>query len=138
MLESILDRRRLRLLLALTVALLACSSAAAIALSGPVAVNDGYFSPKTLTVDKGAKVKWSWAGTLYHNVTRQVRAGEVPLAHPGPRQLQSHLHQTGYVPPVLHAASVHEDEDRRQVALGRAELQSGATRCPPLRRRSAS
>jgi plastocyanin len=75
MLESILRRTRLRLVLALTAALIACSSVAAFALSGPVKVKDDYFSPKTLTVGKGAKVTWSWAGYKYHNVS--VESGPV-------------------------------------------------------------
>ena len=75
MLESILPGRRLCLVVALTVAVLACSSVAASALSSPATVNDGYFSPKTLTVDRGARVTRSWAGTLDHNVT--VKSGPV-------------------------------------------------------------
>ncbi len=50
-------------------------AAAAFAFSGPVKVKDDYFAPKTLTVNKGAKVTWQWAGSLYHNVS--VKSGPV-------------------------------------------------------------
>ncbi|MGO9882710.1 MAG: plastocyanin/azurin family copper-binding protein [Solirubrobacteraceae bacterium] len=75
MLKSVLRGKRLRLIVALTVALIACSSVAAFAFSGPVKVKDDYFSPRTLTVSRGAKVTWSWAGVLLHNVT--VQSGPV-------------------------------------------------------------
>lgn len=75
MLKSLCRGKRLRLLLVLTLAALACSSVAAFAFSGPVKIKDDYFSPKTLTIRKGAKVTWSWAGSLYHNVT--VKSGPV-------------------------------------------------------------
>ncbi len=78
MLKSSLRGKRLRLLVLLTAALIACSSVAAFAFSGPVKVKDDYFSPKTLTVGKGAKVTWAWAGSLYHNVT--VQSGPVKFA----------------------------------------------------------
>jgi plastocyanin len=34
-----------------------------------VSVKDNFFSPKSLTVSKGSKVKWSWKGRAPHNVT---------------------------------------------------------------------
>ena len=71
MLKPILRGTRLGLVVVLTAAVIACSSVAAFALSGPVTVKDDYFSSKTLTVSRGAKVTWSWAGSLYHNVTVQ-------------------------------------------------------------------
>jgi plastocyanin len=33
-----------------------------------VSVKDDFFSPKTLTISKGTKVKWVWKGTERHNV----------------------------------------------------------------------
>jgi plastocyanin len=75
MLKSILRGKRSPVIVVLTAALIACSSVAAFALSGPVKVKDDYFSPKTLTVSRGAKVTWAWAGVLYHNVT--VKSGPV-------------------------------------------------------------
>ena len=34
-----------------------------------VKVKDDFFSPKKLTISKGAKVKWVWRGTEGHNVS---------------------------------------------------------------------
>jgi plastocyanin len=34
-----------------------------------VSVKDNFFSPKTVTVKKGATVTWKWAGRTVHNVT---------------------------------------------------------------------
>ena len=36
-----------------------------------VSVKDSFFSPKSLTVTKGTKVKWVWRGALAHNVVLQ-------------------------------------------------------------------
>jgi plastocyanin len=33
-----------------------------------VLVKDDFFSPKTLTISKGAKVKWVWKGKEGHNI----------------------------------------------------------------------
>jgi plastocyanin len=56
--------------LALTVALIAFSSVSAIASSSrTVGVRDSHFTPKTLTIQKGAKVTWKWLGLKFHNVT---------------------------------------------------------------------
>ena len=74
MLKNILRDRRILALLALTAALIAFSAVAAFA-SSPVKVKDDYFSPRTLTVRRGTKVTWQWAGVLRHNVT--VKSGPV-------------------------------------------------------------
>ncbi|MEO6857032.1 MAG: plastocyanin/azurin family copper-binding protein [Solirubrobacteraceae bacterium] len=74
MLNRLLRDRRLRALLTLTVVLAAFSSIA-LAATKTVAVKDSYFSVKTLTVKKGTKVTWHWAGSLYHNV--KVKSGPV-------------------------------------------------------------
>ena len=34
-----------------------------------VSVKDNFFSPKTVSVRKGATVTWKWAGRAAHNVT---------------------------------------------------------------------
>jgi plastocyanin len=75
MLKSILRGKRLRLVIAMTTVLLACSTVAAFARSGPVRVKDDYFSPKKLTVSRGAKVTWTWGGVKYHDV--YVKSGPV-------------------------------------------------------------
>ena len=75
MLTSLLRARRLRLVIALTAAALACSSVAAFAFTGPVEVQDFKFTPRTLTVAKGTKVSWTWIGVIDHNVT--VKSGPV-------------------------------------------------------------
>jgi plastocyanin len=61
--------RRVRLLPLLTVLLLTVFAVSALASSGKtVKVGDNFFGPKTLTVGRGAKVTWHWAGVLRHNV----------------------------------------------------------------------
>jgi plastocyanin len=74
MLKPILRERRVFLLLALTTALIALSAVAAFGASGKsVKVKDDLFAPKSLTISKGTKVTWQWAGSLRHNVT--VKSG---------------------------------------------------------------
>ena len=74
MLKSILRERRLLLLLAITTSLIAFSAVSAFGASGKsVKVKDDLFAPKSLTVSKGTKVTWNWAGVLRHNVT--VKSG---------------------------------------------------------------
>ena len=65
------------MLLAATVAVTAVSITAipALAATKTVSVKDNFFSPKSLTVKKGTKVKWSWKGSAPHNVT--VTSGPV-------------------------------------------------------------
>jgi plastocyanin len=66
--------RRLTALLALTTAVLACSSVVALASStSQVKVGDNFFSVKRLTIGRGARVTWKWTGVLNHNVT--VKSG---------------------------------------------------------------
>ena len=61
--------RRLRLVIALAVVLVAVSAVTAIASSTKtVSVADSYYGPKTLTVGRGTKVTWKWTGVLKHNV----------------------------------------------------------------------
>jgi len=56
--------------LALSAALIGLSSVSAFASSShTVGVRDNRFSPKSLTIHKGAKVTWKWHGTKFHNVT---------------------------------------------------------------------
>jgi plastocyanin len=70
----LLRNRRLSVLLAITAAVLACSSVVALAApTRQVKVGDNFFSVKRLTVGSGARVTWKWAGVLNHNVT--VRSG---------------------------------------------------------------
>lgn len=74
MLKRVLRDRRLRALLTLTV-LLAAASSFALGATNPVLVKDNYFATKRVTVNKGAKVTWKWAGYLNHNVS--VASGPV-------------------------------------------------------------
>lgn len=70
MLKNFLSNRRTLVLLAVTAAILACSSVAALAASSAsVKVGDDWFKAKTVTVTKGGKVTWNWVGQLDHNVT---------------------------------------------------------------------
>ena len=74
-------------LLALILALLAAAPAAAATRN--VKVGDDYYvragSPPTVTVARGATVKWNWAGSRQHNVV--VRSG--------PASFQSALKRSG-------------------------------------------
>ncbi len=74
MLNRALRDRRLRALLTLTV-LLAAVSTVALGATRTVLIKDSYFNVKTLTVNKGGKVTWKWAGYLNHNV--RVKSGPV-------------------------------------------------------------
>lgn len=68
-----LSRRVLALLTVMTAAA-ALTAVSALASSAPaVNVRDNYFSVKHLTVNRGTRVSWKWAGVLYHNVS--VRSG---------------------------------------------------------------
>ena len=70
MLKNLLRNRRALALVAVTTAILACSSVAALAASSAsVKVGDDWFKAKTVTVNKGGKVTWTWVGHLDHNVT---------------------------------------------------------------------
>ena len=52
------------------VAAVALMSVSALASSpAPVKVGDNYFGVKRLTIGKGTRVTWRWAGVLNHNVT---------------------------------------------------------------------
>ena len=50
-----------------------------------VGVEDDFFSVSSLSVAKGAKVKWIWRGSNKHNVVVKT----------GPRKFQSPLQKTG-------------------------------------------
>jgi plastocyanin len=65
------------MLLAATVAVTAVSITAipALAATKSVTVKDNSFSPTSLTIKKGTKVKWTWKGRAPHNVT--VTSGPV-------------------------------------------------------------
>ena len=70
MLKNFLRNRRALALVAFTTAILACSSVAALAASSAsVRVGDNWFNVKTVTVNKGGKVTWTWVGHRDHNVT---------------------------------------------------------------------
>jgi plastocyanin len=69
--------------LALILALLAAAPAAA--RTKTVKVGDNFFKAKSVTVSKGATVKWRWVGSDRHNVT--VRSG--------PRRFHSALKRSG-------------------------------------------
>jgi plastocyanin len=70
----LLRHRRLTALLAITTAVLACSSVVALASSArQVKVGDDFFNVKRLSVGTGARVTWKWTGVLNHNVA--VRSG---------------------------------------------------------------
>ncbi len=75
MLKHILrGRRKLLALLVLITTLIALSSVTALASSSPsVGVRDDHFTPKTLRIHRGTKVKWVWHAVLRHNVT--VKSG---------------------------------------------------------------
>ncbi|HEY5431026.1 MAG TPA: plastocyanin/azurin family copper-binding protein, partial [Solirubrobacteraceae bacterium] len=45
----------------------------ALASTSAIKVGDNYFGVKRLTVGRGARVTWRWAGVLNHNVT--VKSG---------------------------------------------------------------
>jgi len=68
-------RRRIRILIALIAAsvVVAAMAVAALAATDQVRVADNYYSVKRLTVARGTRVTWRWAGVLNHNVT--VRSG---------------------------------------------------------------
>ena len=72
--------RRLRFLILLTAVLIAVPAVSALASSGKtVKVGDNYYGPKTLTVGRGTKVTWNWAGVLKHNI----------VVHKGPSSFSS-------------------------------------------------
>jgi plastocyanin len=68
------------LVLALAVALLGALAATAIGATRTVKVGDVYLKPKTMSVAKGTKIKWTWVGSLPHNVT--VKKGPVKFHSP--------------------------------------------------------
>ena len=74
MLKLLRRDRRVLALLTLTIAIIGFSSVSALA-SGPkpVKVNDHAFSVRTLTIQRGTRVRWNWVGVLLHNVT--VKSG---------------------------------------------------------------
>ncbi len=74
MLKHILRERRLLVLLALAIALIAFSSASAFGASTvTVKVRDDLYTPKSLKVARGTKVVWKWTGVLRHSV--KVKSG---------------------------------------------------------------
>lgn len=81
MLKNFLRNRRALALLAVTAAILACSSVAALAAgSASVKVGDDWFKAKTVTVSKGGRVTWAWVGHLDHNVA--VTSGPAKFRSP--------------------------------------------------------
>jgi len=76
------------LLLALVIALVAAAPAAA--RTRNVKIGDDYFvksgKPSTITVRKGAVVRWNWRGSDSHNV----------VVRKGPRHFQSGLKSSGH------------------------------------------
>ncbi len=72
MLKLLSGDRRILAVLALTLVVVALSSVSALASPPkPVKVADDYFGKTKLTVNRGTKVTWAWAGVLRHNVTVQ-------------------------------------------------------------------
>jgi plastocyanin len=55
--------------LALAALVVALVSAGPASSASTVSVKDNVFSPKTITVGRGGKVTWKWAGRAAHNVT---------------------------------------------------------------------
>jgi plastocyanin len=71
MLKNFLRNRRTLVLLAVTAAILACSSVAALAAvagSASDKISDHGFNAKSVTIRKGGRVTWTWVGQLTHNV----------------------------------------------------------------------
>ena len=71
--------RRLRLILLLTVLIVAVCAVSALASGKTVKVDDNYYGPKSLTVGRGTRVTWKWVGVLRHNV----------VVHTGPAAFNS-------------------------------------------------
>jgi plastocyanin len=63
------------LLLALAVGVAATSAAPEKRGSKTVKVDDDFFSPTSLTVSSGTKVKFNWVGTGKHNVVKKKGPG---------------------------------------------------------------
>jgi plastocyanin len=63
------------LLLALAVGVAATSAAPDKRGSKTVKVDDDFFSPNSLSVSKGTKVKWNWVGNDKHNVVKTKGPG---------------------------------------------------------------
>jgi plastocyanin len=68
-----MSHRRLSILAALVVALFVATSSLAFAATKSVKVTKSGakfgFSPKSLSIKKGDTVKWSWSGSVPHNVS---------------------------------------------------------------------
>lgn len=62
-------------LLALALGVAATSAAPDKRASKPIKVGDDFFSPTSLSVDKGTKVKWNWIGDDKHNVVKKKGPG---------------------------------------------------------------
>jgi plastocyanin len=64
-------------LVAVIALVLSALALASVALASPtgVKVKDNYFNPKSLTIERGTRVTWTWYGVKYHNVT--VKSGPV-------------------------------------------------------------
>jgi plastocyanin len=72
---------RVGALLALAAALLAVFAVSAFAASTKSSkIGDYYFHPGKLTVNKGAKVTWTWVGVFNHNV--HVKSGPAKFHSP--------------------------------------------------------
>jgi plastocyanin len=72
----------LALTLAIAVAVLAIPAFAA---TRSVCIRDDYFSPRSVTINKGSTIRWVWRGHSRHNVA----------VSSGPVHFRSGLHRTG-------------------------------------------
>ena len=66
----LIRKRRLAVLVTVLVAALSVPAVAALASSGrQVKLRDSYFTARHLTISRGTRVTWKWAGVLPHNVS---------------------------------------------------------------------
>jgi plastocyanin len=84
-----MTHRRIAILAALVVALIAVTASFAFAATKPVSVKKAgtkfLFSPAALSIKKGDTVKWSWSGSVPHNVSgpgfKSKTATKVTFSH---------------------------------------------------------
>jgi plastocyanin len=90
------------LLAALVTALAGALAASALAATRTVKVGDNYFiknhTKPTITVSKGTKVTWKWAGKAFHNVR----------AYKGPAKFKSKVKSSGTYSRTLTARGTYK------------------------------
>jgi plastocyanin len=64
------------IVLALVASLAAVAAIPAFGATGNVSVRDNFFSPKSKTIKKGSKIKWTWRGDAPHNVVKTSGPGK--------------------------------------------------------------